>query len=104
MKKYIWILIVLLLAAGVFLVPRLLHTDPAEPEAPVELEDLSAPEEIDPETEPVYVSDPMYGDHLTPEELEELREQDGGDNDSTGLIVTEEFEIELGETQATGGF
>ncbi len=104
MKKTVLILIIAIAVLGAILLPGLLGgkgaNEPADPaSAETEPETLS---EVTPE--PVYVSDPIYGDDITEEELEQLREEDAADNGVETFVVGEEFVIELGETQGTGGF
>ncbi len=105
MKKYAIIVLVLLLAAGLLFVPGLLHKKDVSAEQDA-VEQVSAdPSDADAsQAEPVYVSDPVYGDQITEEELEQLKEQDSGEDAPAGLYVGDEYVIELEETQDTGGF
>ena len=59
--------------------------------------------EIKPSDSAELVSDPIYGDGLTEEELETLKEEEASDAD-IGMTIGEEFVIELEETQETSGF
>ena len=57
------------------------------------------------EIEPEYVSDPIYGDGLTQEELDAFKAEDAADDaQSPGVTVGEEFVIILDDNQDTGGF
>lgn len=59
--------------------------------------------EFKPSDNTELVSDPIYGDGLTEEELETLKEEEASD-EGIGMMISEEFVIELEETQETGGF
>ena len=55
--------------------------------------------------EPEYVSDPIYGDELTQEELDAFKEEDSTvDPENPGVTVEEELVIVLDDNQGTGGF
>ena len=99
MKKKLLILIVflLLLAAGTVPFWGTVHKTDASVQSEVQTEATA---------EPVYVSDPIYGDDITQEELETLREEDAAEvpGSTGGIVIGEEFSIELNENQGTDGF
>lgn len=106
----IFLLLILALLALLFL--RTLHaaeTNSAEMVTTDVSEDSNSDISLSVEAtpEPVYVSDPVYGDEITQEELETLREEDSTALDSPNapsITIGEEFVIELEDNQSTGGF
>ena len=94
--------VLLLIAVGILLVPHFVRgqgqKDLTE-SAAGSSQTVSA--EVTPE--PVYVSDPIYGDQITEEELQEMKEETESQDGAT-ISIGEEFVIELGETQGSAGF
>ena len=76
---------------------------PSEPAASPPSE-LAAPPPSEPEPEPVYVSDPVFGEEIPQDVLEELQEENVSSPDNPSIVIGPEFTIELNENQGTGGF
>jgi len=93
MKKKLLLIVVVLLVIGAILVPGIRYLDRGD-----------SAKQSEPIQEANYVSDPVYGNELTQEELDELKEEDEVSEEGSSITIGSEFVIELGENQSTGGF
>ena len=107
MKKFFLIFVVFVLVLGILFLPKFFKNpsavdDVSSDPASVEVESNLTSAEMTPD--PVFVSDPLYGDEITQDELDQLQAEDEIDNGISTYVVGEEFVIELGETQGIAGF
>lgn len=96
MKTLLAMVAAVIIAFGAGMILTKLITEQVQPEVYETIESKQS-------AETDLISDPIYGDDLTKEELKILKEEDASEA-GVGMMIGEEFTIELGETQGTGGF